>query len=202
MQNAFLITTVLACKVILTQSAPTYVPIRQFPTITPKQIETPPSAAQKPPIVTAAQVNGTWQSRQNTFKILALGPQKLKVEFSGVYEYKSPAGPMANEGQGSGIATIDGNTALFRPVGAEDECRIEMRFTGGKMVVKQLGICGFGNHLLADGTYRKVSNRKPKFGTVDARVNAIVRSILYCAGEQSPALTGSVEPTSVALLPA
>jgi hypothetical protein len=77
-----------------------------------------------------------------------------------------------------------------------------MRFTGGKMVVKQLGICGFGNHVLADGTYRKVRNRKPKFGTVDARVNAIVRSILYGAGEQSPALTGSVEPTSVALLPA
>ena len=28
----------------------------------------------------------------------ALGKQRLQVEFSGAYEYKTPQGPMANEG--------------------------------------------------------------------------------------------------------
>jgi hypothetical protein len=114
-------------------------------------------------VVTAAQVNGTWRSKYGTFKVWALGHQKLRVEFSGSYEYQSPQGPMANTGEGSGIALIDGETAIFKPEGAEDECKITMRFTGAKLIVSQEGICGFGHNVSAAGTYRKVSSRKPKF---------------------------------------
>jgi hypothetical protein len=121
------------------------------------------SPQQKPPIATAAQVNGTWRYRNDEFRVWALGNRKLRVEFSGTYEYKSPAGPMANEGEGSGIATIEGDTAVFKPEGAEDECRITMKFSGGRMIVDQQGICGFGNHVIANGTYHKTSSRKPKF---------------------------------------
>src|SRR6267143_5439926 len=46
--------------------------------------------------VTAAQVNGTWQSKHGEFKIWVLGQQRLQVEFSGVYEYKTQQGPTAN----------------------------------------------------------------------------------------------------------
>jgi hypothetical protein len=113
--------------------------------------------------VTAAQVNGTWKTKGGEFKIWALGKQRLQVEFSGVYEYKTPQGPMANEGEGSGIATIEGDTAIFKPEGAEEECRITLKFTGGKLVVTQTGICGFGHNVSAEGTYRKVSSKKPKF---------------------------------------
>ncbi len=56
--------------------------------------------------VTAAQVNGTWKTKYGEFKIWALGHQRLQVEFSGVYEYKTAQGPTANTGEGSGIATI------------------------------------------------------------------------------------------------
>jgi len=52
------------------------------------------------------------------------------VEFSGVYEYKTPQGPMANEGEGSGIATIEGDTAIFKPEGSEEECQITLKFGG------------------------------------------------------------------------
>ena len=114
-------------------------------------------------IVTAAQVNGTWDSKYGTFKVWALGNQKLKVEFDGVYEYTSSAGPMANTGEGSGIALIEGNTAIFRPDGAEEECKITMKFTRGKLIVTQQSNCGFGLNVTADGTYRKTSSRKPKF---------------------------------------
>jgi hypothetical protein len=114
--------------------------------------------------VSAAQVNGTWKCEANTFKIWALGKQKLQIEFSGLREYKSSAGPMANTGEGSGTATIEGDTVIFQPEGAEEECRIVLKFKNGKLIVKQEGICGFGAGVVADGTYRKVSGKKPKFG--------------------------------------
>ena len=121
--------------------------------------------------VTAAQVNGTWQYRANTFKIWALGQQKLKVEFEGAYEYKLPSGLMANTGAGSGIARIEGDTAIFRPDDPElvldKECKITMRFTKGKLIVEQEGQCGFGHNVDASGTYRKVSRTKLKFGELE-----------------------------------
>ena len=79
--------------------------------------------------VTAAQVNGTWKTKYGEFKIWALGKQRLQIEFSGVYEYKTPQGPTANEGVGSGVATIEGDTAIFKPEGAEEECQITLKFT-------------------------------------------------------------------------
>jgi hypothetical protein len=115
--------------------------------------------------VTAAQVNGTWKAKWGEFKIWALGHQRLQVEFSGVYEYKTPMGPTANTGEGSGIATIEGDTAIFKPENAEDECRITLKFSGGKLVVTQTGICGFGHNVTAAGTYKKISAKKPKFGS-------------------------------------
>jgi hypothetical protein len=114
--------------------------------------------------VTAAQVNGIWKTKGGEFRIWALGKQRLQVEFSGVYEYKSPQGPSANVGEGSGIATIEGDTAVFKPEGAEDECQITLKFIAGKLVVTQTGICGFGHNVSAEGTYKKVSSQKPKFG--------------------------------------
>lgn len=114
-------------------------------------------------IVTAAQVNGTWKTKNKEFMIWALGKQRLQVEFSGVYEYKTPQGPSANEGEGSGIATIEGDTAIFKPEEAEEECQIILKFTGGRLVVTQTGICGFGHNVTAEGTYKKVSSKKPKF---------------------------------------
>jgi hypothetical protein len=113
--------------------------------------------------VTAAQVNGTWKTKHSEFRIWALGQQRLQIEFSGVYEYKTPQGPSANEGEGSGIATIEGDTAIFKPEGAEEECRISLKFSGSKLVVTQTGICGFGNNVTAAGTYKRVSAKKPKF---------------------------------------
>lgn len=67
--------------------------------------------------VTAAQVNGTWKAKWGEFKIWALGHQRLQIEFSGVYEYKTPQGPSANTGEGSGIAT--GLKAIPRPSNAK-----------------------------------------------------------------------------------
>lgn len=114
-------------------------------------------------IVTSAQVNGTWRYKSNTLKVWALGQQKLKVEFLGTYEYKTPAGWMANTGSGNGVALIEGDTATFRPDGADEDCRITMKFAKGKLIVEQEGGCGFGHNVIASGVYRKVSRGRPKF---------------------------------------
>jgi len=113
--------------------------------------------------VTSAQVNGTWKTKTGEFKIWALGQQRLQIEFSGTYEYQSSQGPMANEGQGHGIARIVGDTAIFKPDGVEEDCKITLKFAGGKLVVTQTGSCGFGLNVSADGTYKRVSSTKPKF---------------------------------------
>jgi hypothetical protein len=114
-------------------------------------------------IVTAAQVNGTWRSRKNEFKILALGKNQLKVEFEGTYEYTTGRVLMANTGELSGTATIEGTVATLKPLETEDGCTITLSFKAGKMAVSQEGECGFGAGVSAGGSYRRVSARKPTF---------------------------------------
>jgi|SRR5215475_2901599 len=128
-------------------------------------------------IVTASQVNGTWRNKQGTFKVRALGNQKLRVEFSGFYEYMSQAGPMANTGEGEGIAFIEGDTAIFKPDGAEKECQITMKFTGGKLVVTQEGVCGFGHNVTAAGAYRKINSRSGSGEDISAQTSAAEKAI-------------------------
>jgi hypothetical protein len=127
-------------------------------------LEVPFALASAQNIVTAAQVNGTWRNKTGTFKVWALGKQRLKVEFLGVHENKTPDGPMTNTGEGSGIAFIEGDTATFKPEGSDEECKIIMMFKEGKLIVEQEGGCGFGHNVTAEGTYKKVSRLKPKFG--------------------------------------
>ena len=122
------------------------------------------TAASEPNIVTAAHVNGTWENRTGVFKVWALGRQRLQVEFSGVYEYRSPAGLMANIGDGSGIAFIEGDTAAFKPDASDDDCRMTMWFQEKKLIVDQEGTCGFGHNVTATGTYGKVRSGRPEFG--------------------------------------
>lgn len=126
---------------------------------------TPLSAVQttRPTVVTAAQVNGTWRNKSGEFKVWALGQQKLNVEFTGTYEYKTSAGVMANVGGGRGIARIEGDTAVFKPEGRGAGCQITMKFAEGKLSVEQNGLCDFGRGVSATGTYRKATNRKPQF---------------------------------------
>lgn len=109
-------------------------------------------------IVTAADVNGTWESETGAFKVWALGRQRLQVEFSGTYE----SGATANTGEARGIARIEGDTAVFEPKDL-GECRITMTFERAKLLVDQHSGCGFGLNVSADGTYTRKSRRKPRF---------------------------------------
>ena len=112
--------------------------------------------------MTAAQANGIYKYYDNEFRILALGHNKLKVQFSGVYHTLSKS---VNMGEATGEATIEGNVATFIPEDTQG-CKITLTFLPGKLIVKQDGddaTCGFGHNVNAAGTYRKIRGGRPKF---------------------------------------
>jgi hypothetical protein len=112
-------------------------------------------------IVTAAQVNGIYRLNKNEFRILAVGHNKLQVQFDGIY----PTPKSFNMGSASGYAIIDGNIATFKPDETEP-CEITIVFLPGKIKVIQDGRdvdCGFGHNVNAAGTYRKIRGGRPKF---------------------------------------
>ncbi len=145
--------TVLIILLVATGSLSTFAQDPKAPT--PRK----PSNKQ---IVTAAQANGVYRYYQSEFRILALGHNKLKVQFDGIYMTlaKSP-----NMGYAMGEAIIDGNVATFKPPDFA-QCTINLVFLPGKLKVTQEGSdadCGFGHNVNASGTYRKVRSGKPKF---------------------------------------
>jgi len=116
-------------------------------------------------VVTAAQANGTYRSGSNEIKILALGHNKLRIQMSLTYEYRTPDGPMANVGESHGEATIENNVATFRPVDTVD-CTITIKFLPRNRISvseDHMLNCGWGFNVSAGGTYRKVRAGKPKF---------------------------------------
>jgi hypothetical protein len=123
---------------------------------------TPPKPTNQHRIVTAAQANGVYRYYQSEFRILALGHNKLKVQFDGVYTTLAKS---VNMGYAMGEAPIDGNIASFKPPDTE-RGEITIVFLPGKLKVMQDGSdadCGFGHNVSATGTYEKIRGGKPKF---------------------------------------
>jgi hypothetical protein len=128
-----------------------------------------PAVSQNSRVVTAAQANGIYRYLGNEFRILALGHNKLKVQFDGSHPTLRKS---VNLGFASGEATLEGNVATFLPDDTQG-CKITMTFLRGKLVVKQDGAdfdCGFGHNVDSAGTYRKVRGGKPKFESPSSRL--------------------------------
>src|ERR1051325_6942368 len=82
------------------------------------------ATAQNSGVVTAAQANGVYKYYKNEFRILALGHNKLKVQFNGEWMTR---GGYPNIGEAIGEATIAGNAATFIP-GDPTKCKIPLTF--------------------------------------------------------------------------
>lgn len=124
--------------------------------------QAPPTRPPQKQVVTAAQVNGVYRFYRSEFRILALGHNRLKVQFDGVYTTLAKS---VNIGYAGGEAIIDGNIATFKPPDTE-RCEITLVFLPGKMRVEQSGTdfeCGFGHNVNATGVYKKIRGGKPKF---------------------------------------
>jgi hypothetical protein len=126
-------------------------------------VSSPATRAQNPKIVTAAQANGVYRYYDNEIRILALGKNKLKVSFDGVYYTISKS---VNMGYASGEAKIEGNVAVLE-LPDFGPCKITIVFLPrSRLKVTQEGDspdCGFGHNVHANGTYRKIRGGKPKF---------------------------------------
>jgi hypothetical protein len=128
--------------------------------------------------VPASEVNGTFRmnfagkfkGNSNEIRIWALGHNKLKLGMDLVYPYIVNKELSANIGELDGEATITGDTAVYssKQFGA---CEITIRFLHpGTIKVTQSEAdfdCGFGHNVSADGTYHKVSSKKPTFDRPD-----------------------------------
>jgi hypothetical protein len=114
--------------------------------------------------MTPDQINGTWATPAGELKIWALDQGRLRVEFSVAAEHKGEAGPLANAGEGHGIATIQGNTAIFRLDGANADYRITLKFTRHNLVVTQTNRCYFGK--FAKLMARTKKSRQPNQSSV------------------------------------
>ena len=80
--------------------------------------------------VTATQVTGVYRFYRSEFRILALGHNKLKVQFDGVYVNIVKS---VNTGYAEGEATIKGNVAIFIPEDTQG-CQITLTFLPRKLV--------------------------------------------------------------------
>ncbi|MFT3744132.1 MAG: hypothetical protein QM785_07545 [Pyrinomonadaceae bacterium] len=133
------------------------------------------ASAQSRASVPASEVNGTFRmnftgkfkGNSNDIKILALGGGKVRVAMELVYPYKMQNGDlMANMGELDGEAAITGDTATYFST-EFGKCTITIKFvTPGTIKVEQDGTdsdCGFGHNVMATGTYKKVTSKKPTF---------------------------------------
>lgn len=123
--------------------------------------------------VSGAEVTGTfrynfpgrYKGTSNVIKIIALGGGKLKMGFDLLYPYTmADGGVMVNTGTDYGTADIVGDTAIFTS-DETPECRIQIKFVrpGAIKVTHKTPVssCGYGMNVWANGTYRKISGKKP-----------------------------------------
>lgn len=124
--------------------------------------------------VSAAEVNGTFRMNfqgkfrkfSNEVKILALGGGKIRFALDLVYPYTTRSGePSVNMGGLDDEAKIEADVAKY--TSEDGKCTITIKFVrAGTIKVTQDGTdgaCGFGHNVMADGTYKKVSSKKPNF---------------------------------------
>ena len=124
--------------------------------------------------VSSAEVTGTFsmpfsgkfKGSANEIKILALGGGKLRVAMDLMYPYIVKGEMSANIGELDDTFQITGDTAVYDK-NEFGPCKITIKFvTPGTIKVSQDGVdsaCGFGHNVMADGTYKKVSTKKPTF---------------------------------------
>lgn len=125
--------------------------------------------------VSGAEVTGTFRmnfegkfkTSSNDIKIQSLRGGKIHFSMDLLYPFTMKNGEaMANIGNLENEAPITGDTATYQS--DDGKCTMIFKFVKPgilKVTQKQGGDfeCGFGHNVTADGTYRKVSSKRPSF---------------------------------------
>jgi hypothetical protein len=115
------------------------------------------------PVITADQVSGVYRDGSTELRLLALDPNKLKIEFPIDWAIAGPyatnARDLPNPEDAVGEATIEGNVARY-VTGDTKKCKITLTFLTNRLEVTKEGStadCGFRHHVVvATGTYRRI----------------------------------------------
>lgn len=123
--------------------------------------------------VSAKEVTGTFEMRfsgkfrdqSNAIKIASLGNGKIWVDMDLMYPYiLGGGGRSAHLGELKAEFVIKGDTATYSG-GQDNRCRMTIKFLRAGMIrVIQTGSdtdCEFGHNVVATGTYRKTSSKRP-----------------------------------------
>ena len=126
------------------------------------------SASAQRKSVSGSEVTGTFKAEsvhgyRDELRVQALGGGKIRFSLSAYWVYQFDNEWSSHVGEAAGEAAITGDTAVY----GDGECTLKFKFTRpGVVKVTQVGTdanCGFGANVYADGVYRKVSSKKPKF---------------------------------------
>ena len=122
---------------------------------------TPQGAPPLSQVITADQVSGVYRDGSSELRLLAMGPNKLKIEFKSdwtIAGYYSNDGYHPNTGDAIGETTIKGNVARFIS-GDTKKCTITLTFLTNRIEVTHEGLaadCGYKHNVVATGTYRRI----------------------------------------------
>jgi hypothetical protein len=108
---------------------------------------------------------GKFRRSYDEIKIASIGRGKLRVSMDLLFPHVVNGEMSPNLGSLDDTFAIKGDTATY----TNGQCTLTINFVrAGTIKVTQQGMdsdCGFGHNVMADGTYRKISSRTPKFDT-------------------------------------
>lgn len=111
----------------------------------------------------AASITGTYKYVLNTIEVLEMPDHKVRISFSGFWPNDRKKVETRNVGAFDEVVKLEGRTATVKLQFGDDPCILKFAFQLSKVTVEKydIGSCGFGFNVEADGTYRKVSSNPP-----------------------------------------
>lgn len=108
----------------------------------------------KPKAVAVRGVTGTYlREDDSSFQVVELPGGKVKFALLALWKGLRWEEYGPNLGEAHGVVPLVKGVALYQ----EEECRLTMRFSSGKVEIEQAGDCLFGHNVRADGLYRRTS---------------------------------------------
>lgn len=108
----------------------------------------------KPKAVAVHGVTGTYlREDDSSFQVVELPGGKVKFALLALWKGLRWEEYGPNLGEAHGVVPLVKGVALYQ----EEECRLTMRFSSGKVKIEQAGDCLFGHNVRADGLYRRTS---------------------------------------------
>ena len=112
----------------------------------------------------AGGVTGTYKYVLNSMEVLELPNNKVRIRFDGFWPNDRKRVETRNVGAFDETVPLGDGTAKVKIQFGDEPCMITLEFRSNKVIVSQEGSimgCGFGFNVEPDGTYVKVSSKRP-----------------------------------------